>query len=71
VVTTEEKEATMSDSIPTEGEKLGTDGTIPNSEDGIALGHGSASNFNVEEDEQAESGDADSAKKDLEDPAQN
>jgi hypothetical protein len=69
----------MSDSIPTEGEKLGTDGTIPNSEDGIALGHGTASHFNEEEDEQAESGqatsdadsDADSAAKDLEDPAQN
>jgi hypothetical protein len=60
----------MSDSIPTEGEKLGTDGTIPNSEDGIALGHGAASHFNEEEDEQADSG-ADSAAKDLEDPAQN
>lgn len=65
----------MSDSIPTEGEKLGTDGTIPNSDDGIALGHGGASHFNEEEDEQAESGEAageaDSAAKDLEDPAQN
>jgi len=60
----------MSDSIPTEGEKLGTDGTIPNSDDGIALGHGEASHFNIEEDEQAD-GDSDSAKKDLEDPAQN
>lgn len=58
----------MSDHIPTEGEKLGKDGTIPNSDDGIALGHGEASHFNVEEDEQA---DADSAEADLEDPAQN
>lgn len=60
----------MSDHIPTEGEKLGKDGTIPNSDDGIALGHGEASHFNVEEDEHADS-DADSAEKDLEDPAQN
>ena len=59
----------MSDSIPSEGEKLGTDGTIPNSDDGIALGHGGDSHFNMEEDEQADSGD--SAAKDLEDPAQN
>jgi hypothetical protein len=56
------------DSIPTEGDKLGKDGTIPNSDDGIALGHGGASNFNAEEDQHA---DADSAEKDLEDPAQN
>ncbi|CAD6009486.1 hypothetical protein [Agreia sp. COWG] len=40
----------MSDEIPTEGEKLGTDGTIPNSPDGIALGHGGDSHFNPEED---------------------
>jgi len=59
----------MSDSIPTEGEKLGKDGTIPNSDDGIALGHGEASHFNEEEDENADAGD--SAKKDLDDPAQN
>ena len=59
----------MSDNIPTEGEKLGKDGTIPNSDDGIALGHGEASHFNVEEDEHA--GDGDSAEKDLADPAQN
>lgn len=58
----------MSDNIPTDGEKLGKDGTIPNSDDGIALGHGQASHFNVEEDEHA---DADTAQKDLEDPAQN
>jgi hypothetical protein len=58
----------MSDKIPAEGDKLGEDGTIPNSDDGIALGHGEASHFNVEEDEQA---DSYSAKKDLEDPAQN
>jgi hypothetical protein len=58
----------MSDSIPTEGEKLGADGTIPNSDDGIALGHGAASNFNEEEDAPT---DSDSAEKDLEDPAQN
>ena len=61
----------MSDNIPTEGEKLGKDGTIPNSDDGIALGHGEASHFNVEEDEHADAGDADSAEKDLDDPAQN
>lgn len=61
----------MSDSIPTEGEKLGKDGTIPNSDDGIALGHGGASHFNVEEDEHADSSDSDSAAKGLEDPAQN
>jgi hypothetical protein len=59
------------DSIPTEGEKLGKDSTIPNSDDGIAVGHGGASNFNAEEDEHADAGDADSAEKDLEDPAQN
>ncbi|WP_374947113.1 hypothetical protein [Agreia sp.] len=59
------------DSIPTEGEKLGKDGTIPNSDDGIALGHGQASNFNIEEDEHAAAQDGDSAQKDLEDPAQN
>ena len=57
----------MSDNIPTEGEKLGKDGTIPNSDDGVALGHGEASHFNVEEDEHA----GDSAEKDLGDPAQN
>jgi hypothetical protein len=56
----------MTDESPSDGEKLGTDGTIPNSDDGIALGHGEASHFNVEEDEHA-----DSAQKDLEDPAQN
>lgn len=52
----------MSDEIPTEGEKLGTDGTIPNSPDGIALGHGGDSHFNPEEDGGAtdpDEGDAD------------
>lgn len=53
----------MSDSIPTEGEKLGKDSTIPNSDDGIALGRGEASHFNEEEDEHADAVDADSAER--------
>jgi hypothetical protein len=39
------------DSYPTDGPDLGKDGTIPNTDDGIALGHDpDGSHFNPEED---------------------
>ncbi|GMA28667.1 hypothetical protein [Arenivirga flava] len=48
-------ETTTSDSDGTKKPGgLGDDGTIPNSEDGLAAGHSDTdSNFNPEEDEQA------------------
>lgn len=38
----------------TSNDGLGTEGTIPDSEDGIALTLGENSNFNPEEDEEAD-----------------
>ncbi|WP_338889481.1 hypothetical protein [Rhodococcus sovatensis] len=37
-----------------ENAKLGEDGTIPNTEDGVAVGHTEKSSFEPEEDEQAQ-----------------
>ena len=59
----------MTDEIPTEGEKLGTDGTIPNSADGIALGHGGDSHFNAEEDAAANDGGSADSSSDTDDDA--
>lgn len=43
------------DSNPEKGVPLGEDGTIPNSDKGVAVGHtDEASNFNAEEDEDSE-----------------
>lgn len=36
-------------------DNVGADGTIPNSEDGVAVGHTGESSFEPEEDEQAPS----------------
>ncbi|MCU1543148.1 MAG: hypothetical protein JWM50_1013 [Microbacteriaceae bacterium] len=38
----------------TKDDGLGTDGTIPASDDGIAVSLGDGSNFNPEEDEESE-----------------
>lgn len=38
-----------------EGEGLGKEGTIPDSDDGVAVGHTDESSFEPEEDEQAPS----------------
>lgn len=44
------------ESNPESGEPLGDDGTIPQSEKGVAVGHtGTDSNFNPEEDEAVDS----------------
>ena len=40
----------------TKNDGLGTDGTIPESDDGIAVSLGEGSNFNPEEDEESDSG---------------
>lgn len=37
-----------------EDAKLGEDGTIPNTEDGVAVGHTEKSSFEPEEDEQVQ-----------------
>lgn len=37
----------------TDDDNLGDDGTIPNTEDGVAVGHTTESSFEPEEDEQA------------------
>jgi hypothetical protein len=42
----------------TTGDGLGTDGTIPQSDDGIAVTMGEGSNFNPEEDEESDAGEA-------------
>jgi hypothetical protein len=47
------KEHAMSD---TKDDGLGTDGTIPESDDGIAVTLGEGSNFNPEEDEESDAG---------------
>jgi hypothetical protein len=50
----------MSDTGTNDG--LGKDGTIPDSDDGIALTLGEDSNFNAEEDEESDAEDPDASK---------
>lgn len=50
-----DQQSDTTDSNPEKGAPLGEDGTIPNSDKGVAVGHTEeASNFNAEEDEESD-----------------